>query len=181
MVKALRLKDFPDYYVTDTGDVYSRKYQPIKNPMSRIKKLKPILQKTGYLAVALHKNKKQYIITVHRLVAETFIPNPQHKTQVNHKNGIRTDDRLENLEWVTPRENVRHAFDVLKNKGSRAGQFGKENPKSRIIEQLKDNKVVATFYGGAEAERKTGISSSNIHACCKGKHRTIGGYEWKYK
>lgn len=181
MVKALQIKEFPDYYVTDTGDVYSRKYQPIRNPNSRIKKLKPIKNKYGYWTVALHKDKKQQMCLVHRLVAQAFIPNPEHKTQVNHKNGIRTDDRLENLEWVTPQENVRHAFDVLKNKGSRAGQFGKDNPKSRAIEQLKDGKVIMVFYGGAEAERKTGISSSNIHATCKGRHLTMGGYEWRYK
>ena len=181
MVKALQIKGFPDYYVTDTGDVYSRKYQPIRNPNNRIKKLKPIKLKTGYWQVALHKDKKQNMCLVHRLVAEAFIPNPENKSQVNHKNGIRSDARAENLEWVTPQENVRHAFDVLKNKGSRAGQYGEENPKSKVIEQIKDGKVVAVFYGGAEAERKTGISSSNIHACCKGRHLTVGGYEWQYK
>ena len=181
MVRALKIKDFPDYYVTDTGDVYSWKYHPIRNPNSRIKKLKPIKNKSGYWTVSLHKDKKQHIYLVHRLVAEAFIPNPENKSQVNHKNGIRSDARAENLEWVTPQENVRHAFDVLKNKGSRAGQYGKENPKSKVIEQMKDGKVIAIFYGGAEAERKTGIFSSNIHATCKGRHLTMGGYEWRYK
>lgn len=140
-----------------------------------------MLQNTGYLVVVLYKDKKRYTRPVHRLVAQAFIPNPEQKTQVNHKNGIRSDARLENLEWVTPQENVRHAFDVLKNKGSRAGQFGKDNPKSRAIEQIRDGRVVMVFYGGAEAERETGIPSSNIHACCKGRHITAGGYEWRYK
>lgn len=67
----------------------------------------------GYEQVALCKDRKRDYEKVHRLVALTFIPNPDNKPQVNHKNGIKHDNRLENLEWVTPRENTMHAYNVL--------------------------------------------------------------------
>ena len=68
----------------------------------------------GYEQVRLFQNGKGEYIKVHRIVAEAFIPNPQNKIQVNHINGIKHDNRADNLEWVSPSENMRHAYDVLK-------------------------------------------------------------------
>lgn len=72
----------------------------------------------GYFQIGLYKNNVRYFIGVHRLVAEAFIPNPNNKTCINHKNGIRTDNRVENLEWVTYSENMKHSYSVLKRKHS---------------------------------------------------------------
>ena len=184
MVKALRIKDFPDYYVTDSGDVYSRRYHPQKNRQMRIKKLKLMKQATGYFSVGLYKNDKKFLKSVHRLVATAFIPNPENKPQVNHKNGIKTDNRVENLEWNTRSENSWHATHVIKTIKPPVpweGKYGKDNTNSKLVLQIKGGNIIAEFYGTYEAERKTGINFRNISAVCRGKRKSAGGYQWKYK
>lgn len=74
--------------------------------------LRPIRTHKGYLTVVLSKDKKEKRKRIHRLVAEEFIPNPKHKEQVNHINGNKTDNRINNLEWVTCQENVKHAWNT---------------------------------------------------------------------
>lgn len=82
--------------------------------------LKPGYTVNGYLQVLLRANGKYKSCRVHRLVAEAFIPNTENKSEVNHKNGVKTDNRLENLEWNTRSENAAHMYRKLKippNKG----------------------------------------------------------------
>lgn len=169
MSRAIQVKQAPEYYITDTGCVYSRKQY--NNPCGRIKKLHLATDNAGYPIVSLRNNGMSYKKRVHRLVAEAFLLNPENKATVNHKNGIKTDNRVENLEWCSYSENNKHAYQVLK----------RNNPKSKKIVQMLNGFVIQDFCSSLEAERQTGISASAIrHAIC-GQSKTAGGYIWKHK
>lgn len=123
----------------------------------------------GYKRVTLCKNNILKHKQVHRLVAEAFIPNTDNKPQVNHKNGIKDDNRMDNLEWVTVNENLNHALNILKKKDAKP---------ARKVVQIKNNIIVAIFDSISEARNKTFIN--NISGCCRGVLKTAGGYKWKY-
>lgn len=180
MVKALQIKNFPDYYITDNGNLYSRISDKFHNPCGRIKKRNLYKNCYGYMTSVICKNKCKFTKIIHRLVAEAFIPNPENKPQVNHKNGIKTDNRVENLEWATALENNLHSIHVLNRQSTWAGRFGKKHWRSKNVVQIKDGTIIAEFCGTMEAERNTGINHRHICGCCNGKHKTAGGYQWQY-
>ena len=97
-----QIKGFENYSITKNGDIYNYKLQRF---------IKHSKQSKGYLSVSLYKDKNDYQKLLHRLIAEAFIPNPKNLPQVNHINGIKTDNRIENLEWCTAKQNTRHAWD----------------------------------------------------------------------
>lgn len=145
--------------------------------------LKQQTDRNGYRFIILHKK----LCLVHRLVGMAFLPNP--KETINHINGNKADNRVENLEWATRSENTRHAYDVLHRKGSLTGRRGTDSPNfgkrgiqsklSKSIEQIENGKRIATFESMREAERVTGIHHAQISATCKGERPHAGGFQWR--
>ena len=133
----------------------------------------------GYLKVSLYKNGKSKGIKIHRLVALAFIPNPDNKHFVDHINGIRNDNRVENLRWVTHKENLN--FPLARKNISKAQTNNSKRSKSVLqIDKLTGN-TIREFPSASEASRQTGIHCSNITACCRNMLNYTGGYIWKYK
>lgn len=131
----------------------------------------------GYLIVDLMKNGKQEHPKVHRLVAIVFIPNPLNKRTVNHINEVKTDNRVENLEWSTDEEQVN--YGTRNKRVSKSLTNGKTS--KPIIGTNKITGYIIEFPSTQEVERQLGIYHSSITNCCKGKQQSSGGYYWKYK
>lgn len=150
------------YSVSDDGRVFSH----IRN-----RELKPKIDRYGYKVVTLFKDCKSHYITVHRIVAITFVPNPFSKRCVNHINEIKTDNRVDNLEWVTVKENDNH--------GTRNSRMSDTKSKKPVMQILPDG-TVRYFKGVKDASRQTGLNRCLIADCCKGKRKTTGNSEWRY-
>lgn len=141
--------------------------------------LKP--HKNGYVYANLSFNGIKQHFRVHRLVAISFIPNPDKKEYVNHVNGIKHDNRVENLEWTTPSENDLHAYKNGLRVSPKvwSGKYGKHHNRSLKVRMISDNEV-KIFDSIQEAERLTNVGHQNIIKVCKNQRKTAGGFKWEY-
>lgn len=124
--------------------------------------LKTAKNSSGYLMISLCKNGKKKHVYIHRIIAKTFIPNPKNKPCINHKNGIKTDNRLENLEWVTYQENAIHSYKNGLQKiqrGSDRGRVAKLNEKK--VKEIRRLYVIKN-YSQRQIALKYSLSQSNI-------------------
>lgn len=143
------------YQISNYGNVRNAKTNKI---------LKSGLSSTGYYTVSL----KGLSHSIHRLLAIHFIPNPNNKGDVNHINGIKTDNNLKNLEWVTRSENTLHGYWILGNHLKSVTQMDLEGNVLNIYRSIK------------EASELTKCLSSRIVDVCKGNRKTSGGFKWAY-
>lgn len=144
--------------------------------------LKPIKDKDGYLRICLCKNNKKKIKAIHRLVAEAFISNPNNKPVINHKDGIKYNNNVNNLEWCTISENSKHAYD---NRLRIISERQKEFCRSLHIKNMKrinqydmEDNFIKTWNSIADIKRQLKID--NISACCKGIRKQSGNFKWRY-
>ena len=153
----------PDYGVSSDGRVCSFRKKKVLTPKRNW---------DGYLRVQLwHRCQCRYV-SIHRLVAETYIPNPMNLPFVNHKDGDKSNNSVENLEWCTQRENIQHAWETGLSK-SHLNKGGK-----RVRQLTKDGEEIAVFPSTMEVERRLGIGHGNVSRACRDQ-ATAGGYRWE--
>jgi hypothetical protein len=165
------IEGYDNYQISNIGNV--RKIT--KNGFTHIKCSPRGSQKTSntkekYMGVTLSKNGTRKGFSVHRLVAEAFIPNPNNYPSINHINGIKDDNCVCNLEWCTIKQNIQHAYDVLNMR----------NHYGSIKQYSKDGKFIKEYDSVREASRELGIHFGNIVKCANKQRNVAGGYVWRF-
>lgn len=131
----------------------------------------------GYLMVWFYKNKKRKTMKVARLVASAFLPNPENKPQVDHINGIKTDNRVENLRWVTGKENFHNPITYKRNADSKRGALN--HKAKRVFQYSLSGELIKSWPCINDVERELGFNHSHIVECCKGERNKAYGYIWR--
>ena len=149
-----------NYEISDDGTVYN---------MTTNRPLKPTLRRS-YMGVSLSSNNAKKSFNIHRLVALSFLKKKDGYDEVNHINGNKFDNRMENLEWTSSSENTKHALKT-----------GLMPDRSLAVRCLtREGNLVGVFTNMLEASKATGANSRHISCVCKGKRQTTGGYRWEY-
>lgn len=157
------------YEVSNIGRVRSINF----HNSGKAKVMRPSLNTWGYLIVDLRKNNKRHSYTVHRLVAFAFIPNPDNLPEINHKNEIKYDNTVENLEWCTRKYNMNYGTGNERRRRRR---------RIKPIVQLDNNgNVVRKWETGFAASRYYQVNRRCIYDCLHGKQKTCKGFVWKYE
>lgn len=156
------IKGYDVYQISSLGRVKS-----FKNPLNP-KIISCRHKKDGYMDVGLYGGLCKKRFRIHRLVAEAFIPNPENKKEVNHKDGNRKNNSVDNLEWATTSENVKHSYQVLKRASPLKGRATRAKPVNQISLSGILIKRHTSIVG---ASRETGICLTCIKDCLRGKQK----------
>lgn len=182
------VKNFENLYeISNIGRLKSlprpRRYKDIntglyKTYMTKEYIIKGRINDNGYKRTILSKNGTRFYMDIHRLVAEVFIPNPENKPCVNHKNGRKLDNRVNNLEWTTYKENNNHAQNT--------GLWKTVTFNKKPILNITTGKQYESAIAAAKDIHKEVPTSNvetvmkNIKACCYGKQKSAYKYQWKH-
>lgn len=165
------IENYPNYMVSNKGNVKSLNYK--QTGLEKIMKQKK--RKNGYCEISLRNKDGGRWFLVHRLVAMAFIPNPENKPQVNHKDENKENNSVENLEWMTSQENLNY------------GEHNKKMAKTLGIPVVAiniDTGLRLEFESATEASRVMNLSQGNIWACCKNKYgkkkNVYKNFIWSY-
>jgi len=161
----------PNYEISSLGNVRSITHKTLcKDGRTRTyvgKNLVPKIDRHGYKRVALGRQNDN--IAIHRLVAQTFIDNPNNYPCINHIDGNKLNNSIENLEWCTYSENLIHAYKT------------KLNPRPKRVKQMTmDGVLIKEWESATQCSKETGISRSKIGECCLGKRKAHRGYRWVF-
>lgn len=168
---------FSNYTLDEYGNVYSKFVKGGGGKVcDKLRKLSLVVDHTGYHIVSLISDEGRKVkVLVHRLVALHFIPNPEDKPQVNHKDGVKTNNCVSNLEWNTPLENTRHAILTgLKD----VRQQSQWKPVQKL--DLETGEVLEEFESLASACKATGAKQPNVTKVCRGLRNSASGFGWRY-
>lgn len=162
------------YQISNLGRVKSLNY----NHTRKERILKPIKNLNGYLQVNLSKKGKN-IYSIHRLVAQAFIPNEDlFKTEINHKDENKINNNVNNLEWVDHKSNMNYG---TRNERSSKSQINNPKRSKQVNQYSKDGKtLIKTFPSIRQIERETSFAPQNICNCCNGKIKQAYGFRWEY-
>ena len=170
-----------EYQINQFGEIRTLKDSP---KLKKYDVLKPQTSKrNGYVYQMLYKNGKEKLFRVHRLVAMAFLPNPNNLPQVNHKDGNKQNNSVDNLEWCEQSDNMKHAYKnglQIPSENQRKSIINTNKLKQKKVCQIKDGKIINTFSGISEASRQTKISISCISRCCNLKRKSTNGCEWRF-
>lgn len=163
-----QIRGFPDYLISNCGRVKSlrRDYKYGSHGDIILK----TNDRKGYRGVTLFRDGKRYYKSVHRLVAEAFIPNPDNLPLVNHKDEDKTNNRVDNLEWCTRLYNANYGLSrqrISARVSRKVGQY------------TKDGVLIAVWDSMTLASKKVGACLSEISKCCKDNRYSAGGYKWR--
>lgn len=170
-----QIEEYPNYEVSNLGRVKSKSRQvKRKNDRNYIIKEKILKQEisSGYYRVGLFANNQITHKFVHRLMAQTFIPNPNNFPEINHKDENKLNNNINNLEWCTSKYNC--------NYGTRTKRIH-EKTKKPVIQYDLNNNFIKRWDSATEAAISLKkINGASINSCCKGKYKQMYGYIWRY-
>lgn len=164
------IEDYPNYEISSWGRVRSLNYKG----KGSVGVLKPRINGIGYALIWLYKDGVGKTFSIHRLVAKAFLPNPEGKTEIDHINAKRSDNRLDNLRWVSSSENSQNPITNKRQSVSAYRQFRK------VKQYSLSGKLLRVWDSVASASKGTGVCGRTIWLICTGKTKNPKKFRWQY-